>query len=386
MNYKQLHISIKYLKHIFVYATLFVSMDNWADDLSSNSPLAISGFISVIGGKIFNGQLDDHYVGSKNIGGTSCPCYIADWANSGVYNKTFSLTPESHAGIQADYSATTNLYFSGQLVTRGTDIPPNVQWAYLGYHFNDEWEIHIGRQRIPIYYYSTFQDVGVAFPWITPPPELYGWEANNYNGASLRYNTNINGTNINASAFVGSEKVNNSAYYQLFLSGDTVVTWKNIIGGDVKITNGPLILRADYLQTIAKDVNTDNFVNSTANLKMYGLAANLDFNSWFILSELTQLSRDFSQPNYTIRAPAYTLGAGIRYANWTPFLNFASYTEHTDNALLYQPQSYRRVSLTLRYDLDQSSAIKAQLDHNVDVTENLGGTVNLYRLSYDRVF
>ena len=54
----------------------------------------------------------------------------------------------------------------------------------------------VGRKRIPLYYYSDFQDIGLSYPWVSPPPELYGWEVTNYNGGSLRYNDSFGDTNF----------------------------------------------------------------------------------------------------------------------------------------------------------------------------------------------
>ena len=375
---------MKFLRMALAIALLLPAASGWADDGATESNLKVSGFLSVVGGNVIGGKLDGNYSGTPQINGANCPCYTADWSNGGVYDNNFSLKPESHAGIQATYSFNQTVNFTGQVVTRATDATPNVQWAYLGVKLSDDWDLHLGRQRIPLYYYSPFQDIGTAYPWVSPPPELYGWEATNYNGASLRYRTSVGDNNIAASVFAGQERVSDSLYYRLYYNSDTVVTWKSLVGADVEVNNGPLTVRAVYLQAKARDVNDAYAIDSTANLKAYGVAANLDMDKWFVLTEFTRLSRDYG--NYTETSPAFTVGAGVRLGKWTPFLNFASYIDQTSNIDLYAPQSYRRSSFTLRYDVDASSDVKAQVDHNVDATDNYGGTVNVFRISYDRVF
>lgn len=357
----------------------------WAAD-STESDFKITGFLSIVGGKVFSGSLDANYAGPTQIDGHDCPCYIADWSNAGVYTKDASLRPESRVGIQATYKPNPQTTLVGQLVSRGSDAPPNLQWAYAGYRINKSWEVQVGRKRIPLYYYSDFQDAGVAYPWASPPPELYGWEATNYNGASLRYNGSIGEANLAATLFAGREKVKDSLYQKLYYSGKTEVTWKKLIGADLEVSRGPVTARAIYMQADVHNLNLDNALDNTAALKAYGVAVNLDFDEWFILSEITQLSRDFTADQYQVKAPALTLGAGIHLGQWTPFINFAKYTEKSSDLSLYLPQSFRRTSLTLRYDLGSNSAIKAQLDRNVDVTNNFGGTVRVFRISYDHVF
>lgn len=358
----------------------------WAADASAESDFKITGFLSIVGGKIFSGSLDSNYAGPALIDGHACPCYTADWSNAGVYTRDASFKPESRVGIQATYKPNPQTTLVGQLVSRGTDGTPNLQWAYAGYKLNKSWEIQVGRKRIPLYYYSDFQDAGVAYPWVSPPPELYGWEATNYNGASLRYNGSMGETNLAATLFAGGEKVKDSLYQRLYYSGKTEVTWKKLIGGDLEISQGPVTARAVYMQADVHNTNLDNAIDNTAHLKAYGMAVNLDLDQWFILSEITQLSRDFIADQYQVKAPALTLGAGVHLGQWTPFINFAKYTEKSSDLSKYLPQSFRRTSITLRYDLGSNSAIKAQLDRNVDVTNNFGGTSRIFRISYDHVF
>lgn len=377
-------------KRIFQLATISLLLIPasfcWAQDTSTSSDFKMTGFISVTGGKILNGSLDANYAGPAQIDGNNCPCYTADWSNAGVYTKSFSLKPESRIGIQATYKPNANTSFVGQLVSRGTDGTPNLQWAYGGYKLDKHWEIQVGRKRVPLYYYSDFQDIGLSYPWVSTPPELYGWEVTNYNGASLRYNNNFGDNNLTASLFTGSEKVKDSLYQKLYYTGKTEVSWKSLIGGDIEVNNGPLTARAVYMQADARAQIFDLSIDDTAALKAYGFAFNLDVDQWFILSELTQLSRNFKQNQYTVTAPAMTLGAGWRLGAWTPFINFAKYTEKSNDHSQYLPQSYKRTSFTVRYDMGSSSAIKAQLDRNTDVTNNFGGNNTLFRISYDRVF
>ena len=361
-------------------------LPSFAQDTGSTSDFKITGFLSVVGGKILGGNLDANYAGATQINGNNCPCYTADWNNAGIYTKNFSLKPESRVGIQATYKPNTNTTFVGQLASRGTDSTPNVQWAYGGYKLDKNWEIQLGRKRIPLYYYSDFQDIGVSYPWVTPPPELYGWEATNYNGGSIRYNANVGDINIVASMFMGAEKVKDSLYQKLYYPGKTEISWKKLGGGDIEANSGVFTARAVYLQA---EVTTDNasvMLSNTAKLNAYGFALNMDFDTWFILSELTQLKRNFAANQYTVTAPAVTIGAGMRIGSWTPFINFAKYTERTSDLAQYAPQSFSRSSITLRYDIGSSSAMKLQLDKNTDTTNNFGGSNRLIRISYDRVF
>lgn len=369
---------------VLASTSLSLSAGARADDADTPSALKLSGFVSIVGGRA-SGTLPADYVGPSAIDGKACPCYTADWGNAGVYREKFSFEPESRAGIQAKYALSAQLNLVGQVVIRGSDTTPSVQWAYASYAPSKQWEFQLGRKRIPLYFYSDFQDIGASYPWVTVPPELYGWEATNYNGASARYKTSVGETNLSASLFAGKETVKDALYQRLYYDSKTKVSWNKLVGGDIEMTRGALTVRAVYMQSTVRTTNPVADLDDTARLKAYGIAANLDLDNWFVLSELTELTRDVAA-GYRITAPAFTLGAGYHLGAWTPFLNYASYKERTDQPDLYAPQSYKRASLTLRYDLDARSAVKGQVDRHRDVTRNFGGDVTVLRVAYDRLF
>lgn len=364
-----------------------------AQESSGESKLKLSGYLSLVAGKTLNGQLAHGYSGPDSIKGVDCPCYVADWSNAGVYGNKFTLRPESKIGIQGKYTINQEASITAQLTSRGTHPAPEITWAFGSYKFNENFELQVGRKRIPLYYYSDFQDIGVSYPWVSPPPELYGWEATNYNGASLRYSKNINDTNLTASIFGGEEKVSNSLYQKLYYPvGRTEVRWNNIIGADFEVNNGPLTVRGVVMSAKVKTKNHNeaNFVDDNTSMSAYGLAVNLDFDRWFVLSEVTKLTRKHKASPYSeafkVTAPAYTIGAGMRFGKWTPFINYAKFDEQTKDVDLYSPGVYDRTSASLRYDIDSSSAVKTQFDRSTDVTNNFGGHSTVFRISYDRVF
>ncbi|AGX88004.1 hypothetical protein Cenrod_1926 [Candidatus Symbiobacter mobilis CR] len=359
---------------------------------AESSRLQISGYLSLVGGRVWDGVPDVY--GTAQMLDATCPCYIADWGNAGVYGRDFSITPESRIGLQGTYTLTDTASVTAQIVSRGTDERPTLTWAYASVKLSDAFEVQAGRKRIPLYYYSDFQDIGLSYPWITPPPELYGWEATNYNGASVRYEGNVQGTDVRASLFAGQEKVDDSLYYELLgymdgYQGPTTVKWKNLVGADAEFSRGPLVAR---LVTMQSDIHIDNTADpddpweEQQRLRAHGIAVNLDFDSWFVLSEFTKLTRDYPQDGYTVSAPAKTIGAGYRWGAWTPFLNYAKFTEESSDIELYPPTGYKRTSLTLRYDLRPGNAIKVQWDKNTDITKNYGGDGKVLRIAYDLVF
>ncbi|HBC55559.1 MAG TPA: hypothetical protein DCZ03_00205 [Gammaproteobacteria bacterium] len=81
----------------------------------------------------------------------------------------------SAAGIQLDAILSNEVRFSAQLVGTGLEDNFNVraEWAYGAIKLSPETTLRAGRIRLPTFIVSDFFEVGFAFPWVTPPPEIY---------------------------------------------------------------------------------------------------------------------------------------------------------------------------------------------------------------------
>lgn len=348
----------------------------------------VSGFLSVVGGAVVDG--DRHTPITLAVPNSDCPCYVSNWSYGGRYNENFSIMPDSRAGLQANVKLTDDLNFVGQVTTRTRDLVPDVQWAYLSYKATKNIEIQAGRKRIPLYYFSQFQDVGFAYPWVSAPTELYGWEINNYNGVTARYQTRLPSflfnTNLTATVFYGEDTVKNSKYNQLVSPESADTSWKDLIGGDVELTKSWWTLRLIYLQSRNNTLYKESDVRLFQNMRVYGVAFNGDFDDWFFFSEATLNHRRFTdEPQYTVNAPAYLGGVGYRVGKWTPFVSVGMYKENsTDPA--YSLYAWITYSAVLRYDLTSNSAVKAQFSYNDDMSTDFTGDANIMRVSYDVVF
>ncbi len=362
------------------------------DDASAR----FSGFLSAIAGKVIDGSYD----GKATAYNYQCPCYVADWGNGGVYRSNWSFEPETHAGVQLDLSLNKNISATVQVTTRGPKTAPEFQYAFLNYKIDGNWNVHAGRERIPLYYYSDFQDLGVAYPWVSPPSEVYGWEVINYNGASVHYKGVIDGISANAQIYGGREHVNDAAEVD-FVSFSPITfgpvkgnaTWKDIVGVETELTHGFWNIHANFMTALNSwdDSSGNNLV--TQRLKVYGIAANLDFDDWFIVSETGMFERNDYLYGYTERSPSYSVGVGYRYEQWTPLINYAKYLDYysyqTPQPGGLQPQFPNGGwGATLRYDINPKSDLKIQYDKFQDYGNPFifTGNAKVVRMSYDVVF
>lgn len=128
-------------------------------------------------------------------------------AYAGYETYDFSFDPDSLVGIQATGFLNEKASATVQIVSRGAENwDSEVDWAYVRYQVNDQFSWRLGRIRVPFYLYSDFVTVGFAYPWITPPFEVYAIPFSNVNGGDVVYQFSAGSVDFLLQAYVGSEK------------------------------------------------------------------------------------------------------------------------------------------------------------------------------------
>lgn len=349
----------------------------------ADDALNISGFASLVAGKVLSGERQSDYYRYP------CPCFIADYGHGAVYGPTWQVKQESKVGVQGTYTFTPKLSGTAQVVGRGVDgVKTRLEWAYLSYDVNDSWTVQVGRKRLPIYYYSDFQDVGYAYTWVRPPTDIYGWEIVNYNGINATYRADWAGWAVKSNVFFGREASHGNLMQRLYYDDPQNVTWRKILGGDLVLSRGILTTRATYIQNKVDQINQVDGSHDPdgGKQRIYGLAANLDIDRWFVRSEYSV----FDRSGYSYRSRAYMVGGGARFGDFTPMLTHTRYRERNlQDGQLNAIQHDRGWSATLRYELGASSALKVQWDHFKDLSGtdlSYVGTSRLLSVALDTVF
>ncbi len=346
----------------------------------------LSGFASLVAGSTVSGR--DDAVGTPP--GCTAPCYVADWNNGGVYGRHLSLRPESRVGVQGTWVATPELSATAQLKARAVESRARLEWAYLSYK-SGPWDFQIGRKRIPLYYYSEFQDVGVAYPWVSPPPDVYGWEVTNYNGASLRYRDNVGEVGVSASVYGGAEKRKAARIYRMSTTDTVDVEWERLLGADLELVRDWFTLRLAYAQANVIEYYRQAGQHFGAKVSMLNLAVNMDFGRWFLLAEVGELARRYVDGDDTrFKELGALLGVGVRYGAWTPMLTLSRLHEHAVvpgyNDPDYSADRWNTLIASIRYDVKANQALKFQVNRTLDTTGRYTGNTTTFRLSYDVVF
>lgn len=362
-----------------------------ADSLEDGLRFKGSGFLTASGGSVLN-------QGATRPGsGYDCPCYISDYGEGSVYERGgIKFFPDSKLGLQGSALYGERLSATIQVVFRGVDRSVDMEWLYGDLMLTPKLTLQAGRKRLPLFYYSDSQDIGFAVPWTHLPPQLYGWEIINYNGANLLYKDQWGDWSAGMNVFGGSETQNDSPYWKMYNGrySQTSSHWSHIAGGYLTLGNDWLEARLMYMQSALENTQLAPVIITSPQTrqKIYGASFNIDARHWLVRSEFLYINR---KESYGADHSAL-LGVGYRTGNWMPMATVARYRQSVtlDQA---QAEAHDDISLLLRYDLAISSDIKVQFDHWINRSQqpfftatpgtvNPGGQVNLLTFSYDRVF
>jgi len=362
-----------------------------------------SGFLTVGVGKMLGGT-------HATVLDRNCPCFIADYAQGAVYDGRSGLQwgQDSKLGLQGTATLpNANFSVTAQAVARGAHNGNiDLEWLYGSYQLTDNTVIQFGRKRLPMFYYSDIQDVGFALPWTHLPPQLYGWEMVNYNGVNIRHQARWGDWAATINALAGNENVSDSGYWEIYNGkrSRTRVKLNNIIGGDLTLARDWFETRLVYIQsgtqresfTIWDDAsqnylpaNDPGLPGNGTRQNIYGIALNMDPGDWIFRSELLYINR----PGATYKDYAQLVGIGRRFGEWQLMATASHYGGEAVVANGGDPQgqeNHTSRSLTLRYNLTQTSDIKMQLDSQKDQGginwAPRYGEARLLTLSYDVVF
>jgi len=362
------------------------------------SPFEFSGtgFLTLGIGKMLSGN-------AATVLDRTCPCFIADYAQGAIYTGDSGLQfgPDSKLGLQGTAKLAGSAFsVTAQAATRGAkNGQVDLGWLYGSYDLTDSTVVQFGRKRLPMFYYSDIQDVGFALPWTHLPPQQYGWEAVNYNGINVLHRTRLGEWATTLNVLAGSERVSNSGYWKVYngTQSNTSVSWDKILGGELSFAKDWFETRFVYIQSETSRVATNAFTPSSdssqnggiTQQQIYSAAFNVDLEDWLLRSEILYINR----PGANYRDHSFLVAGGKRFGNWLLMATTSTYRSEAVESMGANPlaqESHRSESITVRYDLNESSDVKIQLDQQTDFSGTQWtpryGDALLLTAAYDKVF
>lgn len=323
----------------------------------------------------------------------NCTRYIVDWAHAAVATDKWGLNRESRAGVQGEWQLDPQWSAVAQITARTLqDQHVKLEWAYVTYAPTPEWKLQVGRKRIPLYYYSDFQDVGFAYNTVRPSPDVYGWDVVNYNGANISTNRSLGDWHLRAEAYAGTEDSRKNPYSRLGSTDPVDVKWSGITGAAVEFGRDWFTGRLSYTRSNyeSRDHASGSLQalldgSTRAKQEFLGLALNGDWDDWQLRSEFGTAQR---MKALGYNAKYFLLTLSRQFGAFTVTGGASGYRENSDYPLAsYSPVKLSASLLGLRYDVHKGGALKLQFDRVRDTSvQTYTGKATVSTLAYDVVF
>lgn len=364
---------------------------------NASAELNLNGFINVVGGSTVDG--DQSMYG---------------------YDDSISFNPDTLVGLQAMADLGHGLSATAQLIARGQDnYEVEAEWAYLSYQATPNFRISAGRQRMPLYIYSDYLDVGYAYHWVSPPGSFYNPSVSAFDGISLNYGTYLGDLETGVQIVGGAASEDNVGQGQYSADVDDYVGVVGTIG------YGPVTFRATYQQAQLTRKNANggptswppSFANIDSELAnmlstddvdvtFAGVGLNVDYANVLFVTEARQQNY---KDNVIPDERAYYASLGYRIGDFMPYIGFERTNSKTERdayaqlaslaggeplvkALNASAADARIYTLGLQYNLHPAATLKVEYNKSNDLRdpeqlpEGSGGDVGLVRVAITAVF
>lgn len=272
-----------------------------------------------VGGFTFNGF---GTLGVSRLGGEESG---RSYGIQGQVNDRWRGDELSRLGGQFTYHIDDDLQATAQITTAADQDSwgVNLDWLYLAWHTTDRLTLRAGRLRNPVYMYSETLNVGVTYPWLRLPDEVYyQLQIPNYEGFDLLYRLpltfgslvwQVNGGQAhNRDHFIHDDQ-HDMDYEKVFGLSATLDThrWGTFRVG---YSEASLNMRLPYMEgTVLEDISDD------VKGKFSAIGYRYDDGTWMTASEATRIVVEGLTPSFD----AFYIMAGRRFGGIGAHLTYA---------------------------------------------------------------
>ena len=316
------------------------------------------------------------------------------------YDDNIEFSKDSRLGLQVDAAINKKIRLSSQVLAydTGQDYELDPEWAYIAYSMDSHLEFRAGRLRIPHYLYSETINVGVSYPWIRPPAEVYQIiHTSRHQGFDVTYNFDWRGNTLYIQPYYG--QVRDAVDWQdVSVNTDT----EDFYGFQFRLEAPDFEFMLSYLHTdITLDINIKAInLQRTREFDTDVVTAGIRYQkkNWEITSEYTHTDSEGS--NETDPRAYYVSVARLMDA-WTPYVMLAIKDDRiVETVDLRDVTDNRTITFGVRYDLDPGASIALEISRGEALNDTaglfgeLGGIsvlpedpkVNMLSFRFDTVF
>jgi hypothetical protein len=254
-------------------------------------------------------------------------------------------------------------------------------------------QLRLGRVVLAAFLYSDSRQVGFAFPWLRSPVEVYSQLPFNYlDGGQVLWQKALGQFTLGVEASYGSTK-------GVFQSGGLSITSnsKDILNGAATVSYKDLLLRV-ALTSLNVPTSLPLSATTSVNYQLHetftSVGGQYDNGKAVVIGEWARTKQNnaplLNEP--LAMSSQWYAAAGWRFGKFLPMAIYGHVKE--EQSLLYAPSQSGSWSASLRYDVVNNMALKAQVSRaqasngQYWVTANTASNanVNVYSVGVDFVF
>lgn len=337
--------------------------------VQANENLRISGFGSIVAGQVLDGS-----------------GYVADYPNVGAYDDQFDIGQETRMGVQANATISDDLSATMQVMSRANnEYEAEVEWLFVNYAITDDLELQAGKLRVPVYYYSEYMDVGIAYPWVRVPADAYSLDVTSFNGLQLNHRTFFGGTSLTSTLYAGRAYSGATSELMTFLFGENVEReFTGLIGAGIEINTDSTIVKVSFSTADLEETRPTVAFESDGTIEFIDVFLQQNFGPASVMLEYNDYDPFYS--SYFISA-TYTMGAHTYYLMNSKFELDATdgagtpFEEHDTNSIGVRCNLSARTAIKFDFSImNDTGAFAVNKDPDND------GDVSIFTTSLDFMF
>ncbi|PCI48686.1 MAG: hypothetical protein COB51_04715 [Moraxellaceae bacterium] len=264
---------------------------------------------------------------------------------------------DSVLGIQVDSNIDEKTRFSSQLIAKESNdsFDFNAEWLYLARNIHPHLELRAGRLRTPVYLYSDTIYVGVTYPWVRTPDEVYNLFANitRYSGMDLSYDFEFGHSNNNVRLYVGQIKesleVNGSSLD--FESKEMYgIEWtSSTINNQIR-----MMVMQIRLQPLVADL-------SLGAAQVIAIADRFTLNQWEFISEYAY--RVIPQDDQDAASWGWYGTVAHAFKDYTPYITLALRDDYGTISFVNYTRDSQSITLGTKYHFSPNFATKIEIQY-----------------------
>jgi len=323
-------------------------------------------------------------------------------------NNYADFTHQSRVGLQFNTQVMDDLEFSLTLLAEGKEsFHIQAHWFYASYAINDSSSFQFGRLKLPFYLVSNYIDIGHAYPWVTPPPEVYSTNIiESVDGLEYVYEVDLSSsTSLLLNTYIGTDKndyflpasfIDSSANTGNYKVGDkTKFESQDLFGLNLTIATDSITFKIGHNQAL---ISLDDVKIYKEQMYIDSIGLIVDISNFILYSEYAvRDTSDLLQPNLPDQDSKY-ITLGYRVAKFLPFITYATIDKGKSKSKYAIAQ--KSTTLGFRFDINKKMDIKVQATNIKPGYENgdigryglfdqkmvTGNNFNVFAMSVDILF